>query len=156
ALAADLIVVGVGVRPRTQLAEAAGLQVDNGVVVNEHLETSAANIYAAGDIARWPDPVSGERIRAEHWVVAQRQGQCAARNALGARERYAVPPFFWSQHYDAVIKYVGHATHWERIDTDGDPAAYDFSARFIDNGKTLALATIYRDIESLEVEAEME
>jgi 3-phenylpropionate/trans-cinnamate dioxygenase ferredoxin reductase subunit len=155
-LACDLIVVGVGVRPRLTLAEAAGLDVDHGVMVNEYLQTSVANIYAAGDIARWPDPYSGERIRVEHWAVAQRQGQAAARNMLGAKQAFTQAPFFWSQHYDAAIHYDGHATHWDRIETDGDASKYDFSARFIDAGRTAALVTIYRDIESLEEEAAME
>ncbi|HET6655763.1 MAG TPA: FAD-dependent oxidoreductase [Gammaproteobacteria bacterium] len=155
-LAADLVVVGVGVRPRTALAEAAGLEVDNGVLVDEHLRTSAANVYAAGDIARWPDRRSGERIRVEHWVVAQRQGQVAARNILGAHEAYTAPPFFWSQHYDAGINYVGHARQWDRIETDGDAQNYDFTARFIGGDKTLAVATIYRDVESLQTELDME
>lgn len=155
-LACDLVVIGVGVRPRTALAEAAGLDVDHGVMVNEYLQTSIPDIYAAGDIARWPDPCSGERIRVEHWVVAQRQGQAAARNMLGAKQMFTQAPFFWSQHYDAAISYVGHAVHWDRIDTDGDASKYDFSARFVDAGRTAALATIYRDIESLKEEAAME
>lgn len=155
-LAADLVVIGIGVRPRVKLADAAGLETDNGVVVNEYLQTNAPNIYAAGDIARWPDPVSGERIRVEHWVVAQRQGQCAARNILGAGEAYAVPPFFWSRHYDAGINYVGHAGKWDRIETGGNTEKYDFAARFIAGKKALAVATIYRDVESLKAEAAME
>lgn len=155
-LTTDLVVVGVGVRPRTAPAEAAGIKVDNGILVDEYLRTSLANVYAAGDIARWPEPLTDERIRIEHWVVAQRQGQIAARNILGEEAPYTAPPFFWSQHYDAGINYVGHAAHWDRIETDGDPAQYDFSARFIAGDRTLAVATIYRDIESLKVEAEME
>lgn len=152
----DLIVIGVGVRPNLTLAEDAGLKTDRGVVVDTYLQTSAQNVYAAGDIARWPDPHSGQSIRVEHWVVAQRQGRTAARNMLGAREKFSDVPFFWSQHYNTTINYSGHAESWDRIETDGDPAKHDFSARFIKDGKTLALATIYRDLESLRYESEME
>jgi apoptosis-inducing factor 3 len=155
-IAADLVVVGVGVRPRLALAEKAGLRLDRGVVVDARLETSAPGIYAAGDIARWPDPHSGSAIRVEHWVVAQRQGQTAALNMLGAREKFDAVPFFWSQHYDVPINYVGHAEKWDSIEIDGDIDNKDCSARFKKNGRTMALVTIFRDSESLKVEAEME
>ncbi|HEX5314630.1 MAG TPA: FAD-dependent oxidoreductase, partial [Gammaproteobacteria bacterium] len=155
-IGADFVVVGIGVRPRTKLAQTAGLRVENGVVVDEYLQTSAPNVYAAGDIARWPDPASGERIRVEHWVVAQRQGQCAARNILGAREAYTVPPFFWSKHYDKSIRYVGHAQQWDRIEAEGDLASPDYEARFIAGDKTLAVATLGRDRANLRAEAAME
>ncbi|MGA8691849.1 MAG: FAD-dependent oxidoreductase [Methyloceanibacter sp.] len=153
---ADLMVVGIGVRPRLGLAEKAGLKLDRGVVVDQYLETSTSGIYAAGDIARWPDPHTGENIRVEHWVVAERQGQAAALSMLGDRTPFTAVPFFWSQHYDVPINYVGHAEAWDEIAIDGDVMSKDCLLRFKRNGRVTAVASIYRDLESLEAEVMME
>ena len=126
------------------------------MVVNAYLETSAPGIYAAGDIARWPDPHSGEPLRIEHWVVAERQGQTVARNILGRRERFADVPFFWSQHYDLPINYVGHAEKWDALEIEGDIKARDCLVRYRRDGKLLAVASIYRDVDSLKEEWAME
>jgi NADPH-dependent 2,4-dienoyl-CoA reductase/sulfur reductase-like enzyme len=153
---ADFLVLGVGVRPSIVLAERAGLSMDRGILVNEYLETSAPGVFAAGDAARWPEPHSGERIRVEHWVVAERQGQTAAKNMLGMRERFEAVPFFWSQHYDVAINYVGHATEWDSLEIDGDINQRDCLVRYKQAGRITAVVTISRDLESLKSELEME
>ena len=156
ALAADLVLVGIGVSPRVALAERAGLTVENGITVDERLRTSQRDIFAVGDIAAWPDPHSGERIRVEHWDVAQRQGQVAALNALGHGLRYDAVPFFWTLHFDYSVRYVGHATAWDDIAIAGDPADKDAVVRFRKGGRDLAVATVERDMDSLLAEREME
>jgi len=155
-LAADLVVLGVGVRPRLALAERAGLAIDKGVTVDACMETSAPGIFAAGDIARWPDRVSGANIRVEHWVVAERQGQTAALAMLGERAPLSFAPFFWSQHYDVPINYVGHAEGWDEIAIDGDVGKRDCVVRYKRAGKVMAVASIYRDLDSLKAALAME
>jgi NADPH-dependent 2,4-dienoyl-CoA reductase/sulfur reductase-like enzyme/nitrite reductase/ring-hydroxylating ferredoxin subunit len=151
----DLVVVGIGVRPNTKLAEEAGIATDNGVLVNEYLETNVPGIFAAGDIARWPDPRAG-RIRVEHWVVAQRQGQTAARNMLGAHKPFVVPPFFWSNHFDLHVHYVGHGNSNDRASASGDLKAKDVSVIFRSGDKLTAVASVGRDRENLQAELALE
>jgi 3-phenylpropionate/trans-cinnamate dioxygenase ferredoxin reductase subunit len=156
ALPADVVVVGIGVHPDVTLAQDAGLAVDRGVTVDRFLQTSAPDIYAAGDIARWPDPLTGERIRVEHWVVAERQGIAAARNMLGQQRPFDAVPFFWSQHYDLTVRYVGHAEQWDRVEIDGDLRAHDGSVTYWRGDKRLAVATIGRDLDCLKAEEALE
>jgi apoptosis-inducing factor 3 len=155
-LPADLIVSGVGVRPSLQLAAEAGLTVDDGIVVDEFLRTSAPGVWAAGDVARWPDARSQERMRVEHWVVAERMGQTVARNLLGQARRFADVPFFWSQHYDVGINYVGHARRWDRDQLSGSLEKRDALVAYRLDEKIVAVATIGRDAASLEAERAME
>jgi NADPH-dependent 2,4-dienoyl-CoA reductase/sulfur reductase-like enzyme/nitrite reductase/ring-hydroxylating ferredoxin subunit len=156
ALDADLVVVGIGVKPRVEIAEKAGIPVDRGVLVDEYLETSAKGVFAAGDIARWPDRHSGQKLRVEHWVVAERQGQIAAKNMLGQKVACTIVPFFWSQHYDVQISYVGHAKRWDETAISGNIAAKDCTVALRSGTKTLAVITIGRDKESLAAEVAFE
>ena len=155
-VSADLVIIGVGVAPRTALAEDAGLAVGDGVIVDRCLRTSDPDIYAAGDVACWPDPRSGAAIRVEHWVVAQRHGQVAAANMLGQAMPYDDVPFFWTKHFDLSIRYLGHAGETATLAVDGDPAVRDATVLFQSAGRALAAATIGRDLEALEIGRSME
>jgi NADPH-dependent 2,4-dienoyl-CoA reductase/sulfur reductase-like enzyme len=162
ALDADLVVVGIGVRPGVGLASWAGLALEGGAVaVDERLQTSAPGIFAAGDLVAWPDPRTGKRIRSEHWAVAQRQGQTAALNLLGQGRRFDDVPFFWTAHYDTTLRYVGHAERWDRIDVsgslEGGDCAMAFRAPSADGAeRTLAVVTLGRDRDALRAEAALE
>ena len=125
---ADLVVVGIGVAPRTELAEAAGLKVDDGVLTDDRLRTSAPNVYAAGDIARAQHPILAETIRVEHWGTALEQGPAAARNMLGHDLAYERIPYFFSDQYDVGMEYAGHALTYDRVVFRGDPASLEFMA----------------------------
>jgi apoptosis-inducing factor 3 len=155
-LDADVVVTGVGVTPRTELAEAAGLRTDNGILVDSELRASHVDVFAAGDVARYPDPISGELTRIEHWVHAERQGQAAARTMLGIGGPFTDAPFFWSRHYDVTLSYVGHAREWDRIETRGSLDGRDFAAAYVKDGRILAVATVGRDQLGLRSEAAFE
>jgi NADPH-dependent 2,4-dienoyl-CoA reductase/sulfur reductase-like enzyme/nitrite reductase/ring-hydroxylating ferredoxin subunit len=155
-LGADLVVLGVGVKPAIDLAEAAGLAVDRGVVVDDRLRASAPGVYAAGDIARFPYAPTGESVRIEHWAVAQRMGRIAALNMMGRDLAYSSPPFFWSTQFDVTVNYVGHAESWDQIDIAGDLAKRDATIAYRRGGQTLAVATLGRNLVSLDAEVAFE
>lgn len=137
-IAADLVVVGVGVRPRVELAEEAGLPVDNGVLVDEHL-AAAPGIFAAGDVANAHHPFYGGRIRLEHWSAALNQGKAVAVSMLGQPMSYDRIPYFYSDQYDLGMEYTGWAPAWDRVVLRGDPSAREFVAFWLDAaGRVLA------------------
>jgi NADPH-dependent 2,4-dienoyl-CoA reductase/sulfur reductase-like enzyme len=153
---ADFVLVGVGVTPRTALAEAAGLNVGDGVTVDEHLETSCPGIFAAGDIASFPNRLTGGRSRIEHWAVALRQGQVAAANMLGLGRTFDSAPFFWTEHYGVAIRYVGHAPEWDEVRIEGKVSSEGCVLRYYRDGRHVASASINRDKENLEDELRLE
>ena len=155
-LAAEVVVLGVGVKPRIELAKRAGLAVDNGIVVDSRLRTSAADIWAAGDVALYPDPRLGTKIRVEHWQAAERQGQAVARDMLGLGEPFNDVPFFWSQHYDVTLNYIGHASGEAQIEVIGSLEKRDATVVYRLGGKVAAVLTVGRDRQSLEIEAALE
>lgn len=155
-LPADLVVFGIGVKPNTDLAETAGIELDRGIAVDRYLRTSVPDIYAAGDVARFPDAQTGEQIRVEHFVVATRQGEVAALNLLGHEQPFDTVPFFWSAHYDTTIAYLGHAEKWDRVDVLGSIEQLDCAVAYRKGERTLAVATINRDSLSLEAERAFE
>jgi NADPH-dependent 2,4-dienoyl-CoA reductase/sulfur reductase-like enzyme len=154
-LGADLVVVGVGVRPRVSLAAEAGIAVDRGILADEFLQTSAAGVFAAGDVAQWHDPVSAETRHVEHWVVAELQGQVAAENMLGFNRPFRSVPFFWSAHYDLTIRYVGYARSWDAVEIDGSIEDWDCMVAYRKAGSIAAIAAIGRDVQALHCEARM-
>ena len=149
----DFVVMGTGVKPRTELAEKAGLKVDDGVIVDGQMRTSDPSIYAAGDVARYPDPTGNGTARIEHWVLAERLAQRAARHMVGAAHLGLRDiPFFWSWHYDLKINYVGHATDFDEIVIDGSVPDRDATVGYLKGGRVLAVATLGRALASLRAE----
>jgi 3-phenylpropionate/trans-cinnamate dioxygenase ferredoxin reductase subunit len=137
-LPAELVVVGVGVMPRTELAEAAGLALDHGIVVDEHLATSAPDVYAAGDVANAFHPLYRQRVRLEHWSAALNQGPVAARNMLGKPIVYDKVPYFFSDQYDLGMEYTGFAPKWDEVVFRGNPSEREFIAFWLHQGRVVA------------------
>ncbi len=134
----DFAVVGIGVTPRVELARAAGLEVDNGILVDEQLQTSAPNVFAAGDVANAWHPFYGERVRVEHWSNALTQGPAAARAMLGEPTSYDRIPYFFSDQYEVGMEYSGHAPQWDEVVFRGDPASGEFIAFWLLGGRVAA------------------
>ena len=161
AVEADLVVAGIGVAPRVSLARDAGLAMagedeGRGIAVDARLETSAAGVFAVGDVASYPDAHVGRRIRVEHWVHAERQGQHVARVLMGEAGPYTDPPFFWSAHFDTGLRYLGHVGQIEGQEVDGTIEGREFVMRLHGPGREAAFVTCNRDPETLEEEARWE
>lgn len=152
---ADFVVTGVGVGPCSHIPEAAGLRVDRGVLVDRFLR-AAPDVYAVGDLARFPHAQTGQLIRVEHWVHAERQGQHAARMLMGDEAPFVDTPFFWSTHYGATVNYVGHASAFDPPEVEGSLTAQDALVRYTQGGRLLAAATVGRDVGSLKAGVALE
>ena len=150
-LGADLVVIGVGVRPATNTLKGVTLHQDGGVIVGEHMR-AADGVYAAGDIAYFPNPRTGERQRIEHWRTAMQQGRIAAQNMMGKQISYDSVPFFWTRQFDVGLLYVGHANQWDEIIYQGDLSARDFLAFYIKGNSVVAVAGMNRDQEIAAIE----
>jgi 3-phenylpropionate/trans-cinnamate dioxygenase ferredoxin reductase component len=138
AVECDLVVVGIGVAPRTALAESAGLDVDNGILVDVRLRTSADGVFAAGDVANALHPLLNARLRVEHWHNALEQGPAAARSMLGTGDPYDRIPYFFSDQYDVGMEYAGYATDWDEVVFRGDVGAREFIAFWLKDDRVLA------------------
>jgi 3-phenylpropionate/trans-cinnamate dioxygenase ferredoxin reductase subunit len=138
----DFVVVGVGVTPRIALAEQAGIACDNGILVSERLETSVPGVFAAGDVANALHPFLGRRLRVEHWANALNQPGTAARAMLGKPASYERLPYFFSDQYDVGMEYTGHAEDWDEVVLRGDPAAREFIAFWLREGRVLAAMNV--------------
>ena len=143
-LEADLVLVGVGVRPATDFLSGLNLNKDGSIAVDRYLRATN-DLYAAGDVAAFPDPVTGEQQRIEHWRTALQQGRIAARNMAGRKAPYSSVPFFWTQQFDKSLRYVGHAAGWDEIVFDGKVASQDFLAIYISDDRAVAAASMNRD-----------
>ena len=143
---ADLVIAGIGVRPATDILGGLALHSDGGVITDDHLRI-ADSVYAAGDIAHVPDARTGEYVRIEHWRTALQQGRVAAHNMAGKQARYDAVPFFWTTQFDITLNYVGHAGSWDEVVINGDVAAHDFLAYYVQDSRVLAAAGMNRDRE---------
>lgn len=152
---ADAVVLGLGVTPRTGLAETAGLAVDDGIVVDRFGETAHRGVFAAGDVARFPDPLTGRSIRVEHWAQAERSGALAAVNLLGGEQPLDEPPYFWSKHWALNIRYSGHAESTRDAAIDGSLPERSAVVRYTEDGRVTAVAGVGRDREVLQLEEEL-